>query len=720
MIIEQKNGTAIKTSEQFKELNFGIKSCDMGLVLDILRSKMYSNPIGAICREVASNSRDANREAENNVPIEITINNSALSPSDLTITFKDNGPGISPERMADVFVNYGSSTKRESNAFTGGFGLGAKTPFSYADNFTIETIVDGIKYTYTAAIEEKSRGKIYMLDSQETLEPNGTSIIVPIKGDDRRNFERECYKATMFWPMKPVYKNFRTRYEEVNPVTIHEDDKFLIVKQNLLRNGYGLLLDGIFYEIDSNIMRFASYAVDSTLFIFKFAIGDLTISANRETLQYDDKTKTAINMRLVELVNFCKQQYEIEFKKNTTWLQAALFHKQNDENVYFNLANKQRQTGDPWFDTVSNHSGYKLNVRLDELFPSLQFFKCEIDVHSKVSRTKTNDVKGRLLEVPMYLFDDSPSYHSLKDATIFESNNLYMAIRLLEPKLLKWSTFAYKAKKGLVKQMKQSLKDIENLKKFGFSYNLYSTVQKMKAEKTPGEKQSVGSTRKPEMLKIFVRNIASSSGIYTYFKVSETGITTESGAPVDTANYTLVLVDDILKIPVAPFINSNEWSLLKIACTHDIVPKFQIAYANKKRGSRLLGKIQPLEEKLQLLTPDVISQVIDRHHVREILDNYAWLLTIPYKSKEFSTVAATLKAMNKPNDSIYISDCLLTAFAAHSKMKDLKAQFEKIKTTCPLLSVFSSSYARNNGPALTQYINLIEEDEIRQGRLTKI
>ena len=137
MKIEHKP-TQIQTSKEFHSIDFGIKQADMGLVLEILRSKMYKNPIGAICREVASNSRDANREAENNVPIEISINDSPLSASDVTISFKDAGPGISPERMADVFVNYGSSTKRDSDQFTGGFGLGAKTPFSYTDNFSIE------------------------------------------------------------------------------------------------------------------------------------------------------------------------------------------------------------------------------------------------------------------------------------------------------------------------------------------------------------------------------------------------------------------------------------------------------------------------------------------------------------------------------------------------------------------------------------------------------
>ena len=33
------------------------------MIVSILRDRLYSNKIGAVCREVASNSRDANREA---------------------------------------------------------------------------------------------------------------------------------------------------------------------------------------------------------------------------------------------------------------------------------------------------------------------------------------------------------------------------------------------------------------------------------------------------------------------------------------------------------------------------------------------------------------------------------------------------------------------------------------------------------------------------------
>ena len=111
------------------------------MIVSILRDKLYSNKIAAVCREVASNSRDANREAGNvEVPVIINISNEGLLDEGMSISFKDSGVGISPSRIDNVFLKYGSSTKRDSNSQTGGFGIGAKTPFAYTNEFLISTI----------------------------------------------------------------------------------------------------------------------------------------------------------------------------------------------------------------------------------------------------------------------------------------------------------------------------------------------------------------------------------------------------------------------------------------------------------------------------------------------------------------------------------------------------------------------------------------------------
>ena len=157
----------VLTGGALKEHAFGINDGDMHVVFDILRSKLYKDPIGSICREIASNGRDSHREAGTpDLPIEVEMRDSKDSifyDDGLNIIFRDFGVGLSPERVEGVYSKYGSSTKRDSNTQTGGFGLGAKTPFAYKDGFSVRTIYNGTEYGYSVIIDESKRGSIVLL-----------------------------------------------------------------------------------------------------------------------------------------------------------------------------------------------------------------------------------------------------------------------------------------------------------------------------------------------------------------------------------------------------------------------------------------------------------------------------------------------------------------------------------------------------------------------------
>ncbi|MFW6273018.1 MAG: ATP-binding protein, partial [bacterium] len=199
MKIKLNQSNNIKSSIS-NSMEFGIRSENMGLILDILRSKMYKDPINSICREISTNSRDAN--IENNKrshPVEISIDEDLFNENELTSSFKDFGKGIDPDRMENIFMQYGSSTKRATNSQAGGFGLGAKTPFAYSDTFYIRTISNGNEYIYVAAIENNDCGKMFCMVENKTSEKSGTTITIPIKNADRCSFEKCVYTNTIFW-----------------------------------------------------------------------------------------------------------------------------------------------------------------------------------------------------------------------------------------------------------------------------------------------------------------------------------------------------------------------------------------------------------------------------------------------------------------------------------------------------------------------------------------
>jgi len=299
---------------------------------------MYSDPIAAICREVASNSRDANRESgRGNVPSIISIYepNISMSISDMSISFEDCGPGITPSRMGDVFLKYGASTKRDTNSQTGGFGLGAKTPFAYSDTFTIVTICDvdniRMKYIYTAMIDSSGKGKMVLMESCESEENTGTKIIVPIAETDRDRFEKECIKATMFWTARPTFKNFSYVPQQLEKVYEKEEDmeedwSIVYDKDGYLGTGrhWVALVDGIAYFLDSTKVNVPRNLETNHVILMNFNNGDVTVSANREQLQYDDETIAIINAEVAKVKTFLIKKIAKMIKGSKTYLEACI------------------------------------------------------------------------------------------------------------------------------------------------------------------------------------------------------------------------------------------------------------------------------------------------------------------------------------------------------------------------------------------------------------
>ncbi len=321
----------VQTNGHVKSIEFGIRKEDTGKILEFLRAKMYEDPIGAICREVACNARDANREAgKPNKPITIAIRDSWIfADSETVIMFTDEGPGISPSRMEDVFCNYGSSTKTNSNKQTGGFGLGAKTPFSYTDTFFVETNVDKIKYIYSAALNSAGTGEMILLSEIETEDPNGTSIIIPIKSQDKLTFQDRVLHATTFWKIQPNLVGFtrsksKLQEVEINPLyRIYTDGSYHSDLKNLI-----ILIDDIQYPVPINQysnLGLNSLNLGSRIICLPFANGELSISANRETLFFDDVTINKLKTKVSKVSEKLLEELEKELQSKETLIEAHRF-----------------------------------------------------------------------------------------------------------------------------------------------------------------------------------------------------------------------------------------------------------------------------------------------------------------------------------------------------------------------------------------------------------
>jgi len=319
------------------ETAFGIGNG--ALLLEYLRSNIYKNPIQALTREITSNARDAHREVHadpNNpttreTPIQITFPNEWCSDFQV----QDWGPGISPDRMSDIYTQFGNSTKRNDNDETGGFGLGCKTPFAYGDSFTVTTVHEGIKYHYSAILDGGA-GKMVLMSQEETDEPSGTIVSVPVDQDDWDEFIEYTMLATALWNVKPVLRGRKPAPEYPNIETYFGGEGWVLANTQDIRSIPGLdsgayaVVDGIPYKIERYSMGDYDYSLYNAFtcsFHLYFEVGELDLAPSRDHLRYTKETKALILERIKKAKAELKAQIQEKIADAPSYYDAALAYR---------------------------------------------------------------------------------------------------------------------------------------------------------------------------------------------------------------------------------------------------------------------------------------------------------------------------------------------------------------------------------------------------------
>lgn len=306
-------------SSSIESVQFSIEQEDVAQIFELLRTGIYRDKILAVLREYAANAWDANRMAgKTSTPIEIHI----PEYGDQELRIRDFGPGLSPDDIRKVYSKYGRSTKRDTNVAVGSFGIGAKSGFAYADQFTVtswtpvhdagnlEMVVDmgpfrtmtaattTIKRTYVASLDDSGLGKIDLLDESPSEESTGVEVSIAVKYSDIDEFERTAVKLFQHFEPRP---------------TINVELPEPPAERTVLRTGtiagkgskwiavmgcvpYRLDLE----QLDRKLVHKALFNLSGSL---NLEIGDVTVTASREELRYTDRTKATIVARLEELVD---------------------------------------------------------------------------------------------------------------------------------------------------------------------------------------------------------------------------------------------------------------------------------------------------------------------------------------------------------------------------------------------------------------------------------
>jgi len=259
-----------------------------------------------------------------------------------------------------------NSTKRNDNDQTGGFGIGAKSPWSYSESFIIVSNTpdkDGkmVSRQYIAYIDEGRTGKLAKVEENETTEPQGTTIIVPCKPNDESQFADWVKNCSQFWDVRPTIKGVPNWTWPEHKV-LFQGTNWNVTKRDYSSYGRQIaraIIDGIPYPLNWDSLQINKMKEDDQdtlnhLFNFPlcmtFKTGELPLTANREEIDYSPKAIKILQDKLLAVVKELTVQVSDGIKNaKNLWEANSLWLKvKNDFSGIVNSVtwNGKKITGD--------------------------------------------------------------------------------------------------------------------------------------------------------------------------------------------------------------------------------------------------------------------------------------------------------------------------------------------------------------------------------------
>ena len=293
------------------------------MVFQLFTKNVYSNPIGTVVREIASNCFDSHIEAKVNAPVLIKKFKDPQTNT-IYISFIDYGVGMSPDRIENIYGVYFESTKRVDNTQIGGFGIGGKTPLAYKrstgmgegeydNSFFVITNFDGMKYYYTI-FEGTDSPVISLLHNEPTTEGNGTEIRIPILEKDQTTFAKEMVRQLYYFE-NVIFDGFDDEYRNdeilMNEYQIVRGKSFLF-RGSDYSNYVHICLGRVAYPIDYNVLGLNASDYGLPIAI-KLEVGEIGVTVSREQLDYSESTIKMLKKKLeivkAEIKELITKQY---------------------------------------------------------------------------------------------------------------------------------------------------------------------------------------------------------------------------------------------------------------------------------------------------------------------------------------------------------------------------------------------------------------------------
>jgi len=276
---------------------------------EVLSSNLYQNKTLAVIREIVCNAADAHKVA--GLPIHM-IEMHLPAYADPVFWVRDYGSGLAHDDVLSLYTTYFRSTKDRDNTQIGGFGLGSKSPFAVADQFTVTSWHDGQKAVYVC-YKQDGLPRVNHVSTEPCGAETGIEVRVPLtaKSGKLGDWHVNAGKLFQWWPEAPTCNVDVFQFGIAPDVTRYDADyevdgapAWSIVET--LERGTTIIMGSVPYALDYASLPGLSNHLTSLLSTLRLAIrvpmGSVAISPSRETLSYDAATIRYLTARLPEVL----------------------------------------------------------------------------------------------------------------------------------------------------------------------------------------------------------------------------------------------------------------------------------------------------------------------------------------------------------------------------------------------------------------------------------
>ena len=350
-----------------KRIKFEI--AETKLLMDLLENTLYQDKIRAVIRELCTNAMDATNEAakitgKKRLPY-VTLPKHGQN----LFSVRDFGTGLSKEAMEKMYQTYGMSTKTDNNDTNGCMGIGSKSPFAYASQWTATSYYNGMKYVYVNGKDRNGENYLDPVWEGPTDEPNGLEVSFIVNDRHFSSFTEKFFTVMRAFPEAfPNSENITS--EQCRRPTVELVPGVHVFKggSQYHRTSSAAFMGWVEYPIETSLIcgheieeedettnqdviewyqhyrnrdaegkkvdRFPYKELLNLGLALDFDIGTINMAASREGLEYIDSTVIAIRTKLHEIYDLIIEGVEKSLADcKNGWEKSKTYHDVLDKRV---------------------------------------------------------------------------------------------------------------------------------------------------------------------------------------------------------------------------------------------------------------------------------------------------------------------------------------------------------------------------------------------------